>query len=167
MGTARGPPTTDRLVDLRPDSAGHGLRGLPTFQIMGSKVLVTGAAGFIGSHVCRHLLQQGHAVVALDDLSGGFEDHVPVGAGFVRGSINDATLVRSLFAEHRFEVALSVPLGRGLGLDLGTSYQFGRHGHQQGLVVKLLKEFKSGGILHVSMEAREHPALFAGIALPW
>ena len=71
------------------------------------------------------------------------------------------------FAEHRFEVALSVPLGRGLGFDLGTSYQFGRHGHQQGLVVKLLKEFKSGGILHVSMEAREHPALFAGIALPW
>ena len=71
------------------------------------------------------------------------------------------------FAEHRFELALSVPLGRGLGFDLGTSYQFGRHGHQEGLVVKLLKEFKSGGILHVGMEAREHPAVFAGIALPW
>jgi hypothetical protein len=71
------------------------------------------------------------------------------------------------FAEHRFELALSVPLGRGLGFDLGTSYQFGRRGHQEGLVVKLLKEFKSGGILHVSLEAREHPAMFAGIALPW
>ena len=70
-------------------------------------------------------------------------------------------------AEHRFEVALSVPLGRGLGLDLGTSYQFGRHGREEGLVVKLLKEFKSGGILYVSMEAREHPAVFAGIVLPW
>ncbi len=71
------------------------------------------------------------------------------------------------FAEHRFEVALSVPLGRGLGLDLGTSYQFGRHGHEDGLVVKLLKEFKSGGILHLSMEAGQHPAVFAGMALPW
>ena len=71
------------------------------------------------------------------------------------------------FAEHRFELAFSVPLGRGLGFDLGTSYQFGRHGHQEGLVVKLLKEFKSGGILHVGMEAREHPAVFAGFALPW
>ena len=70
-------------------------------------------------------------------------------------------------AEHRFEVALSVPLGRGLGIDLGTSYQFGRHGHEEGLVVKLLKEFKSGGILQVSLEAREHPAMFAGIAFPW
>lgn len=71
------------------------------------------------------------------------------------------------FSEHRFELALSVPLGRGLGFDLGTSYQFGRHGHEEGLVVKLLKEFKSGGILHLSMEASQHPAVFAGLALPW
>jgi hypothetical protein len=71
------------------------------------------------------------------------------------------------FAEHRFELALSVPLGRGLGFDLGTSYQFGRHGHQEGLVVKLLKELKSGGVLHLGMEAREYPAVFAGIAFPW
>jgi hypothetical protein len=71
------------------------------------------------------------------------------------------------FAEHRFDLALSVPLGRGLGFDLGTSYQFGRHGHQEGLVLRLLKEFKSGGVLHVGMDAREHPAMFAGIALPW
>ena len=70
---------------------------------MSSTVLVTGAAGFIGSHVCRHLLQQGHTVVGLDDLSGGFEDQVPAGTRFVRGSINDAPLVQGLFAEHRFE----------------------------------------------------------------
>jgi hypothetical protein len=70
-------------------------------------------------------------------------------------------------AEHRFDVALSLPLGRGLGLDLGTSCQFGRHGHQEGLVVKLLKEFKNGGIVHLSMEAREYTAVLAGIALPW
>jgi UDP-glucose 4-epimerase len=41
---------------------------------MSSQVLVTGAAGFIGSHVCKHLLKQGHQVVGLDDLSGGFRD---------------------------------------------------------------------------------------------
>jgi len=70
---------------------------------MSSKILVTGAAGFIGSHVAAHLLRAGHAVVGLDDLSGGFEDHVPRGVSFVRGSINDVELVNRLFAEHRFE----------------------------------------------------------------
>jgi UDP-glucose 4-epimerase len=70
---------------------------------MQSKVLVTGVAGFIGSHVAAHLLRQGHRVVGLDDLSGGFEDNVPHGTQFVRGSINDEKLVNRLFAEHQFE----------------------------------------------------------------
>ncbi len=65
--------------------------------------LVTGAAGFIGQHVCRELLDKGHKVVALDDLSGGFEENVPPGAHFVRGSINDVALVNKLFQEHRFD----------------------------------------------------------------
>lgn len=70
---------------------------------MKSKSLVTGAAGFIGSHVCDELLRQGHEVVALDDLSGGFRDHVPDGVGFIQGSVNDVALINRLFDEHRFE----------------------------------------------------------------
>jgi len=70
---------------------------------MSSQVLVTGAAGFIGSHVCRHLLQQGHQVVGLDDLSGGFRDYVPSGVKFIEGSVTDAIRVEQLFAGHRFE----------------------------------------------------------------
>jgi UDP-glucose 4-epimerase len=70
---------------------------------MSSQVLVTGAAGFIGSHVCRHLLKQGHRVVGLDDLSGGFRDYVPDGVQFIEGSVTDATLVEKLFAGHKFE----------------------------------------------------------------
>ena len=70
---------------------------------MSSHVLVTGAAGFIGSHVCRHLLAAGHRVIALDDCSGGFKDQVPAGAEFVLGSITDVALVDRLFAQHKFE----------------------------------------------------------------
>ncbi len=70
---------------------------------MGSNVLVTGAAGFIGSHVCAHLLQQGHHVVGLDDLSGGFRDQVPAGVQFVEGSVTDSALVVGLFSEHHFQ----------------------------------------------------------------
>ncbi len=68
-----------------------------------AKVLVTGAAGFIGSHVCDHVIGQGHDVVAMDDLSGGFEDNVNPKADFVKGSINDVELVNNLFAQHKFE----------------------------------------------------------------
>jgi UDP-glucose 4-epimerase len=65
--------------------------------------LVTGGAGFIGSHVAQHLLEMGHEVVVLDDLSGGFEGNVPAGALFVEGSILDHHLVERLFRERRFE----------------------------------------------------------------
>src|SRR5688500_12882837 len=65
--------------------------------------LVTGGAGFIGSHVVSHCLQMGHEVVVLDDLSGGFEDHIPAGATFIQGSITDEQLVSSLFAEYKFD----------------------------------------------------------------
>lgn len=66
------------------------------------KVLVTGAAGFIGAHVARHLLEAGHDVVALDDLSGGYEENVPEGAAFVAGSVADPELVDDLFRAHEF-----------------------------------------------------------------
>lgn len=65
--------------------------------------LVTGAAGFIGAHVTRELLKMGHTVVALDDLSGGFEDNLPPGITFVQGSIVDHGLLGRLFDEHRFD----------------------------------------------------------------
>ncbi len=64
--------------------------------------LITGGAGFIGSHVARHCLALGHEVVVLDDLSGGFKDQVPDGATFVRGSVADYDLLRRLFDDHRF-----------------------------------------------------------------
>jgi UDP-glucose 4-epimerase len=66
------------------------------------KVLVTGGAGFIGAHVARHLLEAGHEVVVLDDLSGGYESNVPTGAVFVDGSVTDPELVDDLFRTHEF-----------------------------------------------------------------
>jgi UDP-glucose 4-epimerase len=70
---------------------------------MSSQVLVTGAAGFIGSHVAAHLVWQGHQVVGLDDLSGGFRDHVPAGVELIEGSITDTALVGKIFAGYKFD----------------------------------------------------------------
>jgi len=65
--------------------------------------LVTGAAGFIGSYVVDELVMAGHSVIALDDLSGGYEKNINKQAIFVRGSIDDVSLVNALFDKYRFE----------------------------------------------------------------
>lgn len=66
------------------------------------KSLVTGGAGFIGAHVVNELVEMGHEVVVLDDLSGGFEENVNSKATFVKGSIVDHNLLSTLFQEHQF-----------------------------------------------------------------
>ncbi|MEU6946799.1 UDP-glucose 4-epimerase GalE [Streptomyces sp. NPDC046316] len=55
-----------------------------------SKFLVTGGAGYVGSTVARHLIEAGHEVTVLDDLSTGFAEGVPAGAEFIEGRIQDA-----------------------------------------------------------------------------
>ena len=67
------------------------------------KILVTGGAGFIGSHVTEELVKRGLSIVVLDDLSGGFTDNIVQGAEFVKGSIEDHNLVENLFATHHFD----------------------------------------------------------------
>lgn len=65
--------------------------------------LVTGAAGFLGSHVAEHLLAMGTRVVALDDLSGGLRRNVPTGCEWQHGSIEDELLIDRLFRRCRFD----------------------------------------------------------------
>lgn len=67
------------------------------------KALVTGGAGFIGSHLAQELVRRGEDVVVLDDLSGGFTDNIPEGARFVQGSILVVDAVEALFERERFD----------------------------------------------------------------
>ncbi|WP_406727171.1 UDP-glucose 4-epimerase GalE [Streptomyces sp. GD-15H] len=57
---------------------------------MSGKYLVTGGAGYVGSVVAQHLLEAGHEVVVLDNLSTGLREAVPDGASFLEGDIRGA-----------------------------------------------------------------------------
>jgi UDP-glucose 4-epimerase len=66
-------------------------------------VLVTGGAGYIGSHMVLELLDAGEAVVVLDNLSTGFRRAVPQDAVLVVGDVGDEELVRSLVKRHEVD----------------------------------------------------------------
>src|SRR5262245_6350113 len=63
-------------------------------------VLVTGGAGYIGSHVVLALLERGEDVVVLDNLSTGFQCLVPKAVSFVHGDVGDIGLLNRLIPEH-------------------------------------------------------------------
>lgn len=65
-------------------------------------VLVTGGAGFLGSHVVDFLVED-YNVIVLDDLSGGFAENVNPSARLIRGSVQDAELVKKLFKDSHFK----------------------------------------------------------------
>jgi UDP-glucose 4-epimerase len=66
-------------------------------------VLVTGGAGYIGSHAVLALTDLGEQVVVLDDLSTGTRKAVPASARLIVGDVGDSALVQRVIAEHRIE----------------------------------------------------------------
>ncbi len=68
-----------------------------------SKILVTGGAGFIGSHISEALFSHGHEVVVVDDLSGGFIDNLTDGINFIQASVCNADIVNSIFEQYKFQ----------------------------------------------------------------
>jgi UDP-glucose 4-epimerase len=69
-------------------------------------VLVTGGAGYIGSVTVERLIERGHDVVVLDDLSQGHRAAVHPSVDFVEADLADAATVHSLLAEHRPEAVM-------------------------------------------------------------
>ena len=67
-------------------------------------ILVTGGAGFIGSHLVDALLEDGHDVTVFDNLSTGCRDQIPTEARFVEGDIRDEAALQALFEEGHFDV---------------------------------------------------------------
>jgi len=100
--------------------------------------LITGVAGFIGSHVAEHCLRLGMEVVGLDDLSGGFLDNVPKGVIFIKASITDHDFISKLFDKYRFQYVYHLAAYAAEGL----SHFIRRYNYETNLVgsVNLINE---------------------------
>jgi UDP-glucose 4-epimerase len=65
-------------------------------------LLIVGGAGYIGSHMVKMLIDEGHEVIVLDNLSNGHRDAV-LGGEFICGDLNDKELLQKIFSQHRFD----------------------------------------------------------------
>lgn len=85
-------------------------------------ILVTGGAGFIGSHVCRRLLSEGHAVTVIDDFNDYYDPAIKRAnvaamggaAKVVEGDIRDRGQIQKLFAEGEFETVIHIAARAGV-----------------------------------------------------
>jgi UDP-glucuronate 4-epimerase len=98
------------------------------------RVLVTGAAGFIGMHVCRHLLQRGHEVTGIDNLSDYYdvnlkqsrlEQLIPFPAfRFLKLDVADTAAVSTLFSTERFERVVNLAAQAGVRYSLKNPHSY-------------------------------------------
>lgn len=122
------------------------------------KVVITGGAGFIGSHLVRDRLLLGDEVTVLDDLSTGFVDHLPDEVTFVRADVRDATSVRSAVsgAELVLHLAASRAVLRSVHDPIGTD-SVNTHG-----TLQVLTAARDAGVRRVVVASSS--SVYGGVA---
>jgi UDP-glucuronate 4-epimerase len=122
--------------------------------------LVTGGAGFIGSHVCERLLALGHAVCVLDDLNGFYDSTIKQrnlealeASGksftFVRGELNDRTALDALFGSSRFDQIIHLAARAGVRPSLAEPALYQRVNVEG--TVNLLESARASGVKKITI----------------
>ncbi|RUM90487.1 MAG: epimerase [Thermovibrio sp.] len=108
--------------------------------------LVTGGAGFIGSHLVEELLKEGRKVVVLDDLSSGKLENLPKSENleFIEGSITDRKLLREIFSEFKFKTVFH--LAAVPSVELSVREPLNTHEVNCNGTIYLLEEAKKSGV---------------------
>jgi len=70
------------------------------------KILITGGAGFIGSNVADRMIEEGHGIAIVDDLSTGFRENIPTQAAFYEASVTDREAIHTLFEMEKPEIVI-------------------------------------------------------------
>lgn len=99
------------------------------------KVLVTGGAGYIGSHAVRELLDSGHQVVVLDNLSKGHEEAIDERAAFVRGSTQDIDLIVNKLKLHGIEAVMHFAADIEVGESVTDPYKYYQNNFSNSLML--------------------------------
>lgn len=133
-------------------------------------ILVTGGAGYIGSHTVKELIAKEHRVVVLDNLSRGHPEAVG-GALLVRGDTSDTRLLAELFKEHKVEAVMHFAASSQVGESVRQPSGYYRNNVVKGLA--LLDAMVQGGVPYLVFSStaavygepeeipisEEHPAL--------
>jgi len=109
--------------------------------------LVTGGAGYIGSHVVRHLQKAGLGVVVLDDLSTGRREFIPEGVSFVEGSLLNQELVESALTHHGVSGVIHIAGFKFAGLSVDDPL----HTYEQNVtaMLVLLRAMSNAGVSNI------------------
>lgn len=107
------------------------------------RVLVTGGAGYIGSHTVKELLGRGHVPVTIDDLSEGHRAAVGGGA-FVEADIEDSALVRRILRDERIEAVLHFAASCSVGESVADPAKYYRNNLRASLA--LLEAMREEGV---------------------
>jgi len=109
-------------------------------------ILVTGGAGYIGSHIAHGLADLGEPVVVLDNLATGFRDAIPPAAQLVIGSTGDTALVGQVISEHRVQAI--VHLAASTVVPDSVADPLGYYGNNTANSLSLLKAAVESGVKH-------------------
>jgi UDP-glucose 4-epimerase len=100
-------------------------------------ILVTGGAGYIGSHAVQHLIEKNHTVIVIDNLSKGHREALPSAVPFYNCSIEDSDTVKTVLREHSIEAVMNF----AAFIEVGESVQdpFKYYQNNFSATLKLLK----------------------------
>lgn len=123
------------------------------------KILVTGGAGFIGSAVTRHLVDDGHTVVVIDNFNDYYDvalkrarqEHFLHDVEVLEGSISDEAFLHKVFSEHKFDVVAHLAAQAGVRYSSenpGIYTETNVKGTQ--LILEMMKEFEVKQMVYAS-----------------
>jgi len=122
-------------------------------MIQNMRILITGIAGFMGSHLADSMLSEGHEVIGIDNLMGGYESNVPQKAKFIKEDLKNLTAVAPYF--ENIDVVIHSACTAYEGLSVFSPSLVSENTYQiTANILSVSVNFKVGKIIYLSSMAR-------------